>query len=57
MKTKKQNRNLTIMKQSQPMYPNAADRNYHAARALNVVTALVSGMGFVSAMLFLVTMV
>ena len=57
MKTKKQNRNIIIVKQSQPIYPNAADRNYRATRALNVVTALVSGMGFVSAMVFLVTTV
>ena len=57
MKTKKQNSHLTVVKQRQPMYPNAADRNYIAARALNIVTAVVSGMGFVSAMVFLVTMV
>lgn len=42
---------------SQPAYPNAADSRYYASRAVNVVTALVSGMGFVSAMLLLVTMV
>lgn len=57
MKTKKQNAHLTVVKQRQPMYPNAADRNYRTARALNVMTALVSGMGFISAMVFLVTMV
>lgn len=57
MKNHKKNRNLTVVKSSQPAYPNAADHNYFANRALNVVTALVSGMGFVSAMLFLVTMV
>ena len=57
MKTKKQNAHLTVVKKYQPMYPNAADRNYRTARALNVVTALVSGMGFISAMVFLVTMV
>ena len=39
-----------------PAYPNAADHNYFSGRALNVVTALVSGMGFISAMIFLVTM-
>ena len=57
MKTKKQNAHLTVVKQYQTMYPNAADRNYRTARALNVVTAVVSGMGFISAMVFLVTMV
>ena len=57
MKTTKNHRHLTVVKSSQPAYPNAADHNYFATKALNVVTALVSGMGFVSAMLFLVTMV
>lgn len=57
MKTKKNRRHLTVVRTNQPAYPNAADHNYFAGRALNVMTALVSGMGFVSAMLFLVTMV
>ena len=57
MKTRKRNRNLTIVRKQQPVYPNAADASYFATKALNVVTALVSGMGFVSAMAFLVTMV
>ena len=57
MKTKKNSRHLTVVKTSQPAYPNAADTSYFANRALNVVTALVSGMGFVSAIVFLVTMV
>ena len=52
----KNHRHLTVVNPSQPAYPNAADRNYIAQRALNVVTALVSGIGFASAMLFLVTM-
>ena len=56
MKQKKNHRHLTVVKPSQPVYPNAADHNYLAQRALNVVTALVSGIGFASAMLFLVTM-
>lgn len=56
MKTKQNHRHLTVVRQ-QPAYPNAADHSYFASKALNVVTALVSGMGFVSAMLFLVTMV
>lgn len=57
MKKHTNTRHLTIVKTTQPTYPNAADSHYVAGRALNVVTALVSGMGFVSAMLFLVTMV
>lgn len=56
MKKHKKNRNLSIYKTSQPAYPNAADNRYFASKALNVMTAIVSGMGFVSAMLFLVTM-
>lgn len=57
MKNHKNHRHLTVVKSEQPAYPNAADQNYFASKALNVMTALVSGMGFVSAMLFLVTMV
>lgn len=56
MKTKKSRRHLTVYKPSQPAYPNAADNSYFAARALNVMTAIVSGLGFASAMAFLVTM-
>lgn len=56
MKNNKKYPHLTVCKPSQPAYPNAADNNYFAEKALNMVTAIVSGMGFVSAMLFLVTM-
>ena len=56
MKTKKSNRHLSVYKPNQPAYPNAADNRYFATKALNVMTAIVSGMGFVSAMAFLVTM-
>lgn len=56
MKTKK-NRNLTVVRHTQPIYPNAADQNYFAEKVLNTVTAIVSGMGFVTAMLCLVIMV
>lgn len=56
MKNNKKYPHLTVCKPSQPTYPNAADNNYFAEKALNMVTAIVSGMGFVSAMLFLVTM-
>lgn len=47
---------LRIVTPNQPAYPNAADNNYFATKALNVITAIVSGMGFTSAMLFLVTL-
>lgn len=56
MKSVKKHSHLTVYKPGQPRYPNAADDRYFAAKALNMMTAIVSGMGFVSAMLFLVTM-
>ena len=56
MKHHKNRRHLTVYKGQYPAYPNAADHNYFSGRALNVMTALVSGMGFISAMVFLVTM-
>lgn len=56
MKKNKKNRNLSIYKTNYPAYPNAADNRYFAAKALNVMTAIVSGIGFASAMVFLVTM-
>lgn len=56
MKNAKKYRHLTVYKPGQPAYPNAADSNYFAGKALNVMTAIVSGMGFISAMVFLVTM-
>ena len=36
---------------------NAADHNYFARRALDVMTAIASGFGLFSAMIFLVTMI
>ena len=56
MKTKKTNNHLTTYYANQPAYPNAADNRYFAGKALNVMTAIVSGMGFISAMAFLVTL-
>lgn len=56
MKKNSQNPSLRIYKPSQPAYPNAADNNYFARKAVDLITAIVSGMGFVSAMLFLLTM-
>lgn len=40
----------------QPMYPNAADANYFAEKALEILTAVVSGTGAVTIMLLLVAM-
>lgn len=55
MKHNRKNRHLKVYR-SQPAYPNAADPSYFANKAVNVITAVVSGMGFVTAMTFLVTM-
>ncbi len=56
MKHSKKHPHLTVYRPQQPICPNAADHNYFAAKALNVITAIVSGLGFASAMLFLVTL-
>ena len=52
---KKKYSHLKVVKQ-QPAYPNAADSLYYRQKALDIVTAIVSGMGLVSAMVFLVTL-
>ena len=57
MKNKKQYAHLKVVETKQPQYPNAADHNYFARKALDVMTALASGFGLFSAMIFLVTMV
>ncbi len=56
MKTTKRTRFRPSKKQRQPLYPNAADSSYFVEKAVNIVTAIVSGMGFVSGMLFLLTL-
>lgn len=56
MKRTKKGPNLTIYRANHPAYPNAADNRYFAHKALDIVTAIVSAMGLVSAMLFLVTL-
>lgn len=40
----------------QPAYPNAAGPQYYRQKALDLVTAIISGMGLASAMVFLVTL-
>ncbi len=47
---------LHVIDHKQPLYPNAADQTYFSQKALDVMTAIVSGIGFVSAMLFLATL-
>ena len=54
--TKKQYKHLRVVATKQPICPNAADHNYFSQKALDVMTGLVSCMGFISAMLFLFTL-
>ena len=56
MKQKKKNPNLTLYKSQAPMYPNAADSNYVTRKVLDIATAIASGMGLVTAMVFLITL-
>lgn len=35
-----------------PAYPNAAGRGYYFRKLIDVITAIVSGIGFVAVMLF-----
>ncbi len=57
MKNRKNYAYLTIVNSKEPPYPNAADHNYFTRKALDVMTAIVSGFGLFSAMIFLVTMI
>ena len=57
MKQNKKYCHLRVVNSKQPMYPNAADHNYFARKAVDVMTALASGFGLFSAMIFLVTMI
>ena len=56
MKHINQSSALTIHQSRAPRYPGAANDQYFTEKALNILTAIVSGMGLVSAMLFLVTL-
>ena len=40
------------LSQSHPAYPNAAGKRYFVEKALNIATAVVSCMGFLTTMLF-----
>ena len=57
MKNKKTYSHLRIVETKGPRYPNAADHTYFARKALDVMTAIASGFGLFSAMIFLVTMI
>lgn len=56
MKQKKKNHNLTIYRAEAPLYPNAADKQYVIRRIVDIATGIASGMGLVTAMVFLVTL-
>ena len=47
---------ITMHKPRSPMYPGAADDNYFTATALDILTAIVSGLGMITAILFLLTL-
>jgi len=57
MKNKKTYTHLKVVEPRQPRYPNAADHQYFRRKALDVMTAIASGFGLFSAMIFLVTMI
>lgn len=52
---KNQYPHLKIVQHQLP-YPNAADPQYYNQKALDIVTALISGMGLACAMIFLITL-
>lgn len=47
---------LVIYRRSQPVTPNAADNRYFSKKAVDILTAVISMLGFASAMLFLLTL-
>ena len=57
MKKKHHKKNhLKVVRSNRPMYPNAADANYLNQRRLDMITAIVSGLGMITAMFTLVTL-
>jgi len=54
MRTTKKHNHLSVHHFQQPAYPNAADTRYFTGKLLDIVTAVVSGMGFITAMICLV---
>lgn len=56
MKQKKKNKNLTIYRADAPLYPNAADKQYVIRKILDIATGIASGMGLITAMVFLITL-
>lgn len=56
MKRKSSHANLTLYVSSYPKYPGGANRRYFLEKAVNIITAIVSSMGLITAMLFLLTL-
>lgn len=56
MNTQTKYSHLTVYRSRQPRYPGAADDQYFTGKALDILTAVVSGMGLITAMLFLATL-
>ena len=57
MKYNKRTPYLNIYRSDTPVYPNAADQHYVTRKILTIVTAMVSSIGFMTAMLALVTLI
>ena len=57
MKSRTKYPHLKLVEPKAPRYPSAADHNYFTRKALDVMTAIASGFGLFSAMIFLVTMI
>lgn len=49
-------RNIRYTAIRQPMYPGAADERYFTEKALEILTAILSGTGALTAMLLLIAM-
>lgn len=56
MKKRTKKAYLKVVNSHKYRYPNAADANYFNRKALDVFTAIVSGMGMITAMAALVTL-
>ncbi len=53
MKTRRKKYHLTICRTAQPPFPDAADHRRFVNRAVDILSILVSGLGFACAMHFL----
>lgn len=56
MKKRTKKSHLKVVNSRTPRYPNAADASYFNRKALDICTAIVSGMGMITAMAVLVTL-